>query len=359
MLLCLAALGTHAQQSWIVGGKSAQEGQFPWIGDLRDAAGHLCGSALIDPQWVVTAGHCTFDPGSGLPADTAGMRIRFNSVNTNAPLNPGGGVEVALKKIFCHSGFDINEPFSNGKDIALIHLKQPVNTISPIALPALTDTATVYATGHPVKIAGWGISNPATFGSPDTMKFCNTKVFDFNLCNTLYGGISSQSFCAGYKLSEEIAGAAAGDSGGPVWIEQGSNKKIIGVVSGGMLPYTAADTPGVYTKVAAFRPWIDSVINANGGYTVGIDRRGWKEEDIRIGISGHTLGIYFGNMQALSIGCTVFNAEGRKVYYTDIATPSLRSYTIDLSGLSQGLYMIRFYSPRDGQYLTKKIYKGV
>jgi len=359
LLLSLASIAARAQQSWIVGGQSVQEGQLPWIGDLREAGSHFCGAALIDPQWVVTAGHCTFDPFTGLPADTTGMRVRFNTINTNGPLNPGGGVEVAFKKIFCHQGFDLGgNPFSGGKDIALIQLKQPVSTITPIALPALADTATVYATGHPVKIAGWGISDPVTLRSPDTMKFCNTKVFDFTLCNTLYGGISKQAFCAGYKLSEEIAGAAAGDSGGPVWVEQSGNKKIIGVVSGGMLPYTSADTPGVYTKVAAFRPWIDSVINANGGYTVGIDPRGWKEEDIRIGISGHTLGIYFGKMQATSVGCTVFNAEGRKVYHTDIAAPSLRSYTIDLSGLSRGLYMIRFYSPRDGQYLTKKIYKG-
>lgn len=358
--LCLSFTIARAQQSWIVGGQYVLEGQLPWVGDIRASAGHLCGSALIDPKWVVTAGHCTFDPMTGMPADPSGMRIRFNSVNTRAPLNPAGGVEATVDRIFSHPRFDINDInfFGTGHDIALIRLRQPVTTIVPIALPAVTDTSIVYATGYPVKIAGWGISNPATFGSPDTMKFCNTKVYDYNLCNTLYGGVSSQSFCAGYKLNEPEAGAAAGDSGGPVWVEQGGQKKIIGVVSGGMMPYTAADTPGVYTKVAAFRPWIDSVINANGGYTTGIDPRGWQEEDIRLGISGHTLGIYFGNMQTASIGCTMFNAEGRKVYHTDIAKPSLRSYTIDISGLSQGLYMIRFYDPASGRYLTKKIFKG-
>ncbi|WP_118974323.1 trypsin-like serine protease [Taibaiella koreensis] len=359
LLLCATVINVSAQQSWIVGGQSVQEGQLPWIGDLRDISGHFCGSALIDPKWVVTAGHCTFDPVNGQPISPASARVRFNTVNTNAPVNPNGGVEVELKKIFCHQEFSLSgDFFSNGKDIALIQLMLPVTTIEPIALPALSDAAVVYETGAPVKIAGWGISDPATFGSPDTMKFCNTKVFDHTLCNTLYGGVSSQSFCAGYRLNEAVAGAAAGDSGGPVWIDQNGQKKIIGVVSGGMLPYTSADTPGVYTKVAAFRPWIDSVINANGGYTVGIDPRVWTDNDIRIGIAGHTLGIYFGNVQSPSIDCFIFNAEGRKVYQAGISTPSLRSYTIDMSGLSQGLYIIRFYDSRDGRYLTKKIYRG-
>lgn len=360
LLLCSSFIATHAQQSWIVGGQYVQEGQLPWIGDIRESMGHLCGSALIDPKWVVTAGHCTFDPMTGMPADTAGMRIRFNSVNTNAPLNPAGGVEATVKKIFCHPRFDINDInfFGTGHDIALIQLRQPVTTITPIALPAVTDTSVVYATGYPVRIAGWGISNTTTFGSPDTMKFCNTKVYDYNLCNALYGDVSRQSFCAGYRIAEPEAGAAAGDSGGPVWVEQNGQKKIIGVVSGGMMPYTAADTPGVYTKVAAFRPWIDSVINANGGYTTGIDPRSWQEEDIRIGIAGHTVNLYFGNLQSSSVVCALYNAEGRKVYETGITAPSLRSYTIDIGGLSRGLYIIRFYDPKDGRYLTRKIFKG-
>lgn len=359
LLAGLSATVSHAQQFWIVGGQSAHEGQFPWIGDMRVANMHQCGSALIDPLWVVTAGHCAYDPFTSMPLDTTGVRVRFNTVNTNAPINPSGGVEGVAKKIFIHPDFTLDDNFfTNGHDISLIQLKQPVTSITPIALPAVTDTAVVYATGYPVKIAGWGIANPETFESPDTMKHCSTKVYDFALCSALMGGVSTSSFCAGYKVSEEQAGAAAGDSGGPVWVENNGNKKIIGVVSGGMLAFTAADTPGVYTKVAAFRPWIDSVINANGGYTTAIDDVPWVAEDIRIGYEAQTMRIFFGPIDAAAVACTIYNTAGAKVYHTDIKAPANRTYNLDMQSLSAGLYIIRFQSLEDGRQLSRKFVKN-
>lgn len=362
LLLTGLATGQHAaaQQFWIVGGQSAHEGQFPWVGDMRIFNTHLCGSALIDPRWVVTAGHCTYDPFSMGPMDTAGLRVRFNTVNTNAAINPAGGVEGSVERIFTHPEFlmDEEEFFSNGHDIALLKLREPVMSIEPIDLPALSDSAVVYATGYPVKIAGWGISDPETFDSPDTMKFCNTKVYDFNLCSALVGGVSTSSFCAGYTSSEAEAGAAAGDSGGPVWVELNGNKKIIGVVSGGILAFTAADTPGVYTKVAAFRPWIDSVINANGGFTTGIDKKNWQEQDIRIGYEGQALRIFFGAIDAPAVACDIYSADGRKVYHTGIRLPASRSYSLDMGTLAPGLYIIRFHSAKDGKQLSRKFVKN-
>lgn len=362
LLLTLWQSGTAwAQQTWIVGGSSVAEGQLPWLGDMRQTIPdeHLCGSSLIDANWAITAAHCLFDPMSGDPADTSSLRIRFNSVRTNGPLNPSGGVLRSVQAIFIHPSF--NGDISEGYDIGLMKLRQPVTSIAPIRLPAVADANTVYTTGNPVKIAGWGIMDTITYATPDTMKFCTAKVYDFVACSGQFPpGLSNRVFCAGYKSTEPEAGAAAGDSGGPVWVDNSGEKKIVGLVSGGNGPFTGPDQPGVFTKVALFRPWIDSVITANGGYTptASAGNTPWTDNDVKVSSDGNTIRLTFGNIGATRAGCSIFNTDGRKVYHTDIAAPSQRSYTIDVSDLPTGLYIIRLFNPATGQYLSRKMVRG-
>jgi secreted trypsin-like serine protease len=355
VFVCLFFSKAIAQQPWIVGGGSAQEGQFPWIADMRVAGSHQCGSSLIAPGWVITAAHCAYDPFTMQPLDTTGVRFRFNTVRTEGPINPNGGIERSVKKFFIHPSFDMDEFFSNGNDIALVQLMEPVTSITPIALPALSDSTTVYATGYPVKIAGWGLQDTTTFTSPDTMKFCSTKVFDFTLCKDIVGELTTRAFCAGYKSGEDEAGAAAGDSGGPVWVEPGGNKKIIGLVSGGVLPYTSVDTPGVFTKVALFRPWIDSIMNANGGGPTDIDKTPWNEEHVKVGQGINIINLFFAAINSNSVHCEIYSAEGKKIYTTLIQSPSFRNYSLDTHNFAKGMYVIRITDPAKGKYYARKV----
>lgn len=65
-----------------------------------------------------------------------------------------------------------------------------------------------------------------------------------------FGGITDRMICAGFKRGQ--VDACQGDSGGPLV----ADKKLIGVVSWG---YSCAlpDYPGVYSRVAAVRDWLD------------------------------------------------------------------------------------------------------
>lgn len=45
--------------SKVVGGNTASEGQFPYQISLRNRKNqHFCGGSIINEQWILTAAHC-------------------------------------------------------------------------------------------------------------------------------------------------------------------------------------------------------------------------------------------------------------------------------------------------------------
>ena len=337
---------SSAQQYWIVGGQYANQGQFPWMADLRESGSHACGGALIAPEWVITAAHCL----DNVAVNT--HKVRLNSINTNGPLNTAGGIEVQSQQFFIHPQFNINSQF-DGTDIALIKLAQPVTSITPIQLVSQADTLTAYQTNAAVRVAGWGLENNINFSSPDTLKWATSKVFDFNMCQQAMGAtISNQTFCIGYQTNETPSGAGAGDSGGPAWRVNGGNNEIIGVVSGGVTAATIADTPGVFTRIAYHRDWITSVMGAPTSVsTVQI-----AAHDIQVGMSSDKLKIYFAEQLEGNHKIELLDISGKTILRDRINLNQQNIHELSIASSTPGMYVVKITNDQ-GHYLTKKIFK--
>lgn len=352
LLMCSLTWQSAAQQFWIVGGQYATEGQYPWVADYRTDNSHSCGGALIAPQWVLTAAHCGGFPGFPTGVET----IRLNSINTTASVvNPNGGVDVAIAQKFPHAQFSFSSIFA-GYDIMLLKLDTPVTTIQPIDLIDAGDSVTAYQTGNPVQVAGWGFQNSSTSSNPDTLKWVTTKVYDFGQCQTVVGNtMPNRMFCLGYSVNETPSGAAQGDSGGPAWVIKDGVQKQVGIVSGGLGSYTGADSPGYFTKVAMFRDWIDSVINANSS---PVSVRNINIPDYAVGLSEHngTLTFHIGDFKQKTLFVKIMGINGAVIRKEQFDRPAFSKETMDLGSLGNGMYVVHM-SDESGRFLTKKIFK--
>lgn len=105
---------------------------------------------------------------------------------------------------------------------------------------------------------GWGTVEEKGKSSP-VLKEVKLPILDNNSCRSFWGSTyrSQYQVCAGYK--EGGRDTCQGDSGGPlscqlangVWIQEGITSFGDGCAKPGR--------PGIYTKVSAYVPWIESV----------------------------------------------------------------------------------------------------
>ena len=268
-LLVGASAAAQAQpaQPDVVNGRDPVAGEFAFLAAIQATARpgetYVCGGSFVSSTQIVTAAHCFFDPD--------GRRI------TTVSAAPGDGTTwpysssfVSASKVDIHSGYS---PSGEAHDIALVTLARPVAGVSTVTIPTLSQWSSLAKAGSAVKSAGWGTTSSGG-NSPDDFRVADLTVIPDSVCGSsgatyrvgsvTYEGIggsfdADQMICAGGATSSgRPIDTCQGDSGGPLV----SGTTLVGVVSWGIGCAGYDDgqpirlTPGVYTRLGTFLPWL-------------------------------------------------------------------------------------------------------
>lgn len=229
--------------SRIIGGSSVRIEHFPWQVSMTYFRNHRCGGSIVSAQYVLTAAHCTYR------ATRSAIGIRAGTSYRNS-----GGIQVSVRDVVEYPRYT---SLSNDYDISLIRLTKNLllgATIQPIAMATPNS---VLAPGSSVVISGWGDMTETKDSAAYFLQYTSVPIVDSHVCAAAYqrhASINSNMICAGFN---GIGGkdACQGDSGGPMVFGQ----TLHGVVSFG-IGCARPNYPGVYSKVAAYRSWIDEMM---------------------------------------------------------------------------------------------------
>ncbi|XP_049634302.1 suppressor of tumorigenicity 14 protein [Suncus etruscus] len=248
---CDCGIRPFTKQSRVVGGKNADEGEWPWQVSLHaQDQGHVCGASLISPDWMVSAAHCYTDE-SGFSYSDPKKWTAFLGLHDQSKRNAAGVQKLGLKRIIRHPSFN---DYTFDYDIALLELEKSAeysSTVRPICLP---DTTHSFPTGKAIWVTGWGHTKEG--GSPAViLQKGEIRVINQTTCEKLLPQqITPRMMCVGY-LSGGVD-SCQGDSGGPLSSVEAEGRIFqAGVVSWGD-GCAQKDKPGVYTRLPVFREWI-------------------------------------------------------------------------------------------------------
>ncbi|KAM7053366.1 neurotrypsin [Acridotheres tristis] len=248
----------HRRQKRIIGGKNSLRGGWPWQVALRLKSSHgdgrlLCGATLISSCWVLTAAHCFKRYGN----NTRNYVVRVGDYHTL--VLEEYEEEIAVQEIVVHKEY---RPDSSDYDIALVRLRGPEEQcarfsthVLPACLPLRRERP--QKTAPNCFITGWGDTGRAY---SRTLQQAAIPLLPKRVCEERYQRrFTGRMLCAGNVQEQKRVDSCQGDSGGPLMCERpGESWVVYGVTSWGY-GCGVKDSPGVYTKVSSFVPWIKSV----------------------------------------------------------------------------------------------------
>lgn len=251
-------------ETLIVGGTDAKIKEFPHMVQIgygnEPRIAWLCGGSLISERYVLSAAHCT-KPESKGPARWA----RLGDLDTLSNQDRAPSEILKIVERTNHPKYNNVQLYN---DIALYKLERDI-VLNPYIRPICLQVDFEVPQDRGIA-TGWGHTR---WGGRPTNKLqkVGLNVVDNQSCNKSYrasvgrqlpkGIDDTVMLCAGDEQGKDTC---QGDSGGPLQVrleEPYCTYSQIGVTSFGR--GCAENYPGVYTRVSAFIPWIESIVWPN------------------------------------------------------------------------------------------------
>lgn len=145
-------------------------------------------------------------------------------------------------------------------DIALIKLSRPASGRN-IATVELADASLGSLAGETTTASGFGLTSNDGQES-DVLLKVDLNTISNQQCNDFYGNINDGQICTVYSMQVGES-TCEGDSGGPLFHTATGTTYLVGITSFGSDRGCDADVPSAYTRVSAFRDWIQRTMDAN------------------------------------------------------------------------------------------------
>ncbi|NXX62777.1 GRAA protein, partial [Scopus umbretta] len=228
----------------IIGGHTVHPHSWPYMAAIQIKNSTVCGGALVEKQWVLTAAHCA----SNKPKTRVVLGAHQASVAEK---------EQQIFKVmqyFPHPQFDRS---SKENDIMLLKLNGIAKLNKYVQLLPLPVFCKDIKPRTMCKVAGWGVTSS---GEPSKyLQETTLKIVDRQSCERKYGNdtkITSNMLCAEGKNRFVKRDACQGDSGGPLICAF----QYSGIVSFGK-ECGRRGMPGVYTRLTEkYIDWIKKII---------------------------------------------------------------------------------------------------
>ncbi|KAF4517625.1 hypothetical protein B566_EDAN002856 [Ephemera danica] len=251
---------------YISGGIEAMLAEFPHMVML----GYPDGSAYRDST-LMNGSRVSWQCGGTLIARHDPFVARVGELDYSDDNDGAEPEDVGIADFILHPEYHPQQWYN---DIALIKLTRPVafsQSVQPACLPEpIVDTSSnTYLADRKLIVSGWGDTEYVMDkASPRLMK-ADMKSVPLDVCNQSYAGdtgklprgISNFGHLCAQDRNGTSADACRGDSGGPLQEPlpvPSPLYKVVGVTAAGKA--CAGTAPTIYTRVADYVGWIESVV---------------------------------------------------------------------------------------------------
>ena len=239
----------------IIAGENANFGEWPWYVQLREKGSknpHICGGALLNNQWIITAAHCVHGE------SIHDFEVRFGEYDLESTDEPLAHVDREVENIITHPQYNDFEVISKGFDVALLKLSRPVQYslhILPICLPK--DDKLL------LDIIAWtkGLGVSDTYKNPTVLQEMSNNIISNDECSKIYNDppLPNVMICH-INRQDRRKTICNGDSGSPLVVKNEDGSYFLaGIISWSHYRCNGA-FPSVSTRISEVCHWIQQTI---------------------------------------------------------------------------------------------------